>query len=173
MAGNPIAAISLAGVVVLIVAMTQVAFVVVDHWSERDIELRSSLVFRSIRDSVKRGLELKPEFSLKAYFERLAEDERLLALGYCDAEGKLLYATRDMPKSVKCPEKGALHGDSYYRTTEDRRPISVAIFPLAVGDGGGELLVLHDLTFTQRRAHEAELYMALALVGVAGGLGLL
>ena len=87
MASNPIAAVSLAGVVVLIVAMTQVAFVVVDHWSERDIELRSSLVFRSIRDSVKRGLELKPDFSLGPYFERLAEDERLLALGYCDGEG--------------------------------------------------------------------------------------
>ena len=173
MASNPIAAVSLAGVVVLIVAMTQVAFVVVDHWSERDIELRSSLVFRSIRDSVKRGLELKPDFSLGPYFERLAEDERLLALGYCDGEGKLLYATRDMPKAVNCPEKGAVHGDSFYRITDAGRPISVAVFPLAASDGGGELLVLHDLTFTQRRAHEAELYMALALVGVAGGLGLL
>jgi trehalose 6-phosphate synthase len=173
MASNPIAAISLAGVVVLIVAMTQVAFVVVDHWSERDIELRSSLVFRSIRESVKQGLELKPQFTLGPYFEQLAEDERLLALGYCDAEGKLLYGTRDMPKPVKCPDKSTLRGDSYYRITDNGRPISVAVFPLAAGDGGGELLVLHDLSFTQRRAHEAELYMALALVGVAGGLGLL
>jgi len=173
MAKNPIVGLSLAGVIVVIVAMTQVAFVVVDHWSQRDIELRSSLVFRSIHDSVARGLEIKPKFTLQPYFEELAEDERLLALGYCDADGVLRYATKDMPKSVKCSEKGTLHSDSYYRTTYHGRPVSVAEFPLSEKEGGGELLVLHDLTFIQRRAHEAELYMALALVGVAVGLGLL
>ncbi|HXT08252.1 MAG TPA: trehalose-6-phosphate synthase [Roseiarcus sp.] len=173
MAKNPIVGLSLAGVIVVIVAMTQVAFVVVDHWSQRDIELRSSLVFRSIHDSVARGLEIKPEFTLQPYFEELAEDERLLALGYCNADGVLRYATKDMPKSVKCPEKGSLRGDSYYRVTYHGRPVSVAEFPLPDKEGGGELLVLHDLTFIQKRAHEAELYMALALVGVAAGLGLL
>ena len=32
---------------------------------------------------------------------------------------------------------------------------------------------MHDLSFIDRRAHEAEFYMALALIGVAAGLGLL
>jgi len=173
MVSNPIAAVSLAGVIVLIIAMTQIAFVVVDQWSERDVEVRSSLVFRAIRDSVKRGLEVKPQFTLGPYFEQLADDERLLALGYCDAEGKLLYATRNMPKSVTCPDAAAVRGDSFFRLSEGGRPIGVAVLPLTANDGGGELLVLHDLTVTQRRAHEAELYMALALIGVAGGLGLL
>jgi len=175
MAGNPIVGLSLAGVIVVIVAMTQVAFVVVDHWSERDIELRSSLVFRSIHDSVVRGLEIKPQFKLGPYFEELAEDERILALGYCDAQGKLRYATKDMPKSVACPgpETNAVRGDSFYRTSYRGHPVSVAVFPLAEKEGGGQLLVLHDLTFIQQRAQEAELYMALALVGVAVGLGLL
>ena len=67
MVSNPIAAVSLAGVIVLIVAMTQIAFVVVDQWSERDIEVRSSLVFRSIRDSVKRGLAVKLQFASEVY----------------------------------------------------------------------------------------------------------
>jgi len=172
MVSNPIAAVSLAGVIVLIIAMTQIAFVVVDQWSERDIEVRSSLVFRSISDSVKHGLEVKPKFTLGPYFEQLADDERLLALGYCDGDGKLLYATRNMPKSVTCPD-ATVRGDSFFRLSDGGRPISVAVFPLPAGEGGGELLVLHDLTVTQRRAHDAELYMALALIGVAGGLGLL
>ncbi len=173
MGRNPIVGIAFAGVVVVIVAMTQVAFVVVDHWSERDIELRSSLVFRSIRNNVVRGLEVKPQFLLGPYFEQLSEDERLLALGYCDPEGNLKYATKDMPAQIKCPLKDRAQADSYYRITDSGRPISVAVFPLGAKEGGGELLVLHDLTFIQRRAHEAELYMALALVGVAAGLGLL
>jgi trehalose 6-phosphate synthase len=173
MAGNPIVSLSLVGVIVVIIAMTQVAFVVVNHWSQRDIELRSSLVFRSIHDSVARGLEAKPQFLLGPYFEQLAEDERLLALGYCDADGQLHYATKGMPKQVKCPEPGLVRTDSYFRTNDEGRPVSVAVFPLSSKDGGGELLVLHDLTFIQKRAQEAELYMALALVGVAAGLGLL
>ena len=173
MASNPIVGLSLAGVIVVIVAMTQVAFVVVDHWSERDIELRSGLVFHSIHESVVRGMEVQPQFKLGPYFEALAEDERILALGYCDAGGQLRYATKDMPKSVTCPEKGSVRGDTYYRTSYRGHPVSVAVFPLAEKEGGGQLLVLHDLTFIQRRAEEAELYMALALVGVAVGLGLL
>ena len=62
-----------------------------------------------------------------------------------------------------------MHGDSFLRVSENGRPISVAVFPLPVGEGGGDLLVLHDLTVTQRRAHEAELYMALALSASPAG----
>ena len=67
-ARNPIVGLSLVGVIVVIIAMTQVAFVVVDHWSERDIELRSSLVFRSIHDSVVRGLEDRAHVQARTLF---------------------------------------------------------------------------------------------------------
>ncbi len=170
---NRLALMALAAVVVVIVAMTQVASVVVDHWSQRDIELRSHLVFRSIHESIVAGLAAKPATDLTPFFERLAEDERLLALGYCDPEGHLVYATKEMPKAVKCPGEPRTKVDTYYRLREDDRPIGVAVFPIATAEGGGDLLVVHDLTYIARRAREAQFYMALALVGVAGGLALL
>ncbi len=39
---SPTALVIMINFVVIIIGMTQLAFVVVDHWSERDIELRSS-----------------------------------------------------------------------------------------------------------------------------------
>jgi trehalose 6-phosphate synthase len=170
---NRIAWLSLAGVAIIIVAMTHIAFMIVDHWSERDIELRSRLVFRSVRQNlIWRMAENKTE-ALGPYFENLAEDERLLALGLCDRHGKLVYATKEMPQEVKCPEQTAVKTDFFGRFHLDSRPVSVAVFPLPEKDGGGDLLILHDLTFIERRAHEAEFYMALALIGVASGFALL
>ena len=172
MALSPTAVVIMINFVVIIIGMTQLAFVVVDHWSERDIELRSSLVFRSIDEATLRGLNVEPQSKLGPYFQRLVEDERLLALGYCDADGELRYATREMPAAVKCPVN-QVRVDSYYRISDRGRPISVGVFPILVKDVGGELLVLHDLSFVLQRAHEAQLYMALALVIVAAALAIL
>ena len=172
MALSPTAVVIMINFVVIIIGMTQLAFVVVDHWSERDIELRSSLVFRSIDEATLRGLNVEPQSKLGPYFQRLVEDERLLALGYCDSDGELRYATREMPAAVKCPVN-QVRVDSYYRISDRGRPISVGVFPILVKDVGGELLVLHDLSFVLQRAHEAQLYMALALVVVAAALAIL
>lgn len=173
MPANRFALLALAAVVVVIAAMTQVAFVIVDHWSQRDIELRSQLVFRSIHEIVVAGLAAKPETDLTPFFERLAQDERLLALGYCDPQGRLLYATKELPKTVKCPSERHGEFDAYFRLRKDGRPIGVAVFPILASEGGGDLLVVHDLTYVAHRAREAQFYMALAMMGVAGGLALL
>ncbi len=130
------------------------------------------LVFRSIDEATLRGLDLEPQSKLGAYFERLVEDERLLALGFCDSEGKLRYATKEMPAEIKCPAN-PVHVDSYYRISDRGRPVSVGVFPIQVKDVGGVVLVLHDLSFVLQRAHEAQLYMALALAVVAAALGIL
>ena len=100
---NRYALLGLASVAIVIVAMTQVASVVVDHWAQRDVELRSGLVFRSIRTSVIAGLTTKPATDLTPYFEGLAEDERLLALGYCDPGGRLRYATKEDARDGEMP----------------------------------------------------------------------
>ena len=37
--------------------------------------------------------------NLTPYFEYLAEDEKLVALGFCDEAGKLHYATKLLPEA--------------------------------------------------------------------------
>ena len=167
------ALLALAALLVIIAAMTQMASVIIDEWSQRDIELRARLVFRSIRERVAVGLASKRESDLQPFFERLAEDERLLALAYCDNRGHLLYPTKELPSALRCPGPPIPKVDTFNVIREGGRSISVAEFPLSTTGNDGSLLVVHDLTYIARRAHEAEFYVALALVGVAGGLGLL
>ena len=34
--------------------------------------------------------------------DRITEDERILALGFCLQSGELLFATKEMPPSLRC-----------------------------------------------------------------------
>ena len=165
--------LGLAAVAVLIAAMIQMASVIVDEWSQRDVELRARLVFRSIHERVVAGLAAKAAGAdLKPFFEQLVEDERLQALAFCDPDGGMLYATKDMPSSVHCPKAPLPKVDTFNVLHDQEPPIAIALFPLAAKEGEGSLLVVHDLSFIDQRAHEAEFYMALALIGVAAGLAL-
>ena len=166
--------LGLAAVAVLIAALTQMASVIVDEWSQRDVELRARLVFRSIHERVVAGLAAKAAGAdLKPFFEQLVEDERLQALAFCDPDGGMLYATKDMPSAAHCPEPPLPKVDTFKVLHDEEPPIALAFFPLSSKEAEGSLLVVHDLSFIERRAHEAEFYMALALIGVAAGLGLL
>ncbi len=166
--------LALAAAAVLIAAMTQMASVIVDEWSQRDVELRARLVFRSIHERVVAGLAAKAAGAdLEPFFEQLVEDERLLALGFCDPEGRMAYATKEMPSAAQCPKPPLPKVDTFKVLHDEEPPIALAVFPLSAKEPEGSVLVVHDISFIERRAHEAEFYMALALVGVAAGLGLL
>jgi trehalose 6-phosphate synthase len=145
----------------------------VEGWSQRDIELRARLVFRSIRDQVVIGIAVKPDFDLIPFFERLTEDERILALGFCTDQGQLRYATKLLPKLVTCRTIKRAKTDTFATVSDAGKRIHVSAFPITAATATGHLLVLHDLSYIDDRAREARLYSVLALVGVATGLGLL
>ncbi|WP_163312254.1 hypothetical protein, partial [Enterobacter cloacae] len=69
--------IVLAGLVVAFVPLSQS---LIERWSQRDLELRSGLVFQSIRDRVEQAMSGQPA-DLAPLFERFTSDERILALG--------------------------------------------------------------------------------------------
>lgn len=170
---NPLiryAAIAIAAVVTMLAAVVPVASVIVEGWSQRDVELRSRLVFRSVRDQVIVGLAAKPAFELAPFFERLSEDERILGLAFCDDRGVLMHTTRAHPKSVDCKSVPLRKVDTFATIPDAERRIQVSTFPLTSGGVSGHLLVMHDLTYVDERAREARLYSILAVVGVAIGL---
>ena len=157
----------------MIVALAPLASVMVEGWSQRDIELSARLVFRSIRDQVTVGIAAKPDFDLIPFFERLAEDERILALGFCSEQGQLRYPTKLLPKSVTCERVRRGKTDTFATVSEAGRRIHVSAFPITAGTVTGHLLVLHDLAYIDERVKEARFYSVLALVGIAASLGLL
>src|SRR5262245_64141981 len=84
-----------------IITVTPLMTTIVEGWSRRDVELRSRLVFRSIEDRVTNAISVAGSSELTSYFEHLAEDEKLIALGFCDESGKLTNATKLLPKTLK------------------------------------------------------------------------
>jgi trehalose 6-phosphate synthase len=78
-----------------------------------------------------------------------------------------------LPKSLRCEDlpQGAVETFSTLRTDQGRYLVS--LFPIAAGEKKGQVVLLHDLTFVDARARQARIYLALALIGVAAGLGLL
>jgi trehalose 6-phosphate synthase len=173
---NPLARYALLGLLaagMVIAALTLLAAVMVEDWSQRDIDLRSRLVFRSIRDQVAMAMTARPDIDLAQVFERITEDERILALGFCTAQGQLRDATKEFPKSVTCDSVKRTRSSTFATVTDSGRRLHISSFPITVAASTGHLLVLHDLAYIDERTSEARLYTLLALVGVTSGLGLL
>ena len=173
---NPLARYALLGLFaagIVIAALTLLAAVMVEDWSQRDIDLRSRLVFRSIRDQVAMAMTAKSDIDLAQVFERITEDERILALGFCTAQGQLRYATKEFPKSVTCDRIRRTQSNTFATVTDSGHRIHISSFPITVAASTGHLLVLHDLAYIDERTSEARLYTLFALVGVTSGLGLL
>ena len=157
----------------MIAAFAPLASVVIEGWSRHDVELRARLVFRSIRDQVANGIAAKPDFDLIPFFERLAEDERILALAFCTSDGHMRYATKQLPPSVTCTSLRRDKTDTFAIVRDAGHRVHVSSFPITAGPVVGHLLVLHDLSYIDERAATARFYSVLALMGVAAGLGLL
>jgi trehalose 6-phosphate synthase len=162
-----------AAILLIIITVTPLMTTIVEGWSRRDVELRSRLVFRSIEDRVTNAISVAGSSDLTSYFEHLAEDEKLIALGFCDESGKLTNATKLLPKTLKCEDLPQGAGESFSTLRTDSGRYLVSVFPITAGEKKGHVVLLHDLNFVDDRAREARLYLTLALIGVAVGLSLL
>jgi trehalose 6-phosphate synthase len=167
------AALAIAGAVLLILAIAPTTSSVVRRWSERDVELRSHLVFNSIRDQVAQGLANAAGADLVPFFERLTQDERLLALGYCGEDGRLEHATRHMPKGVACVGSEQAKGRIFTTVSDGGQRLLIGAFPLPAGARRGHLLILHDLGFIGDRVSSARFQAAVSIVAIILGVGLL
>jgi trehalose-6-phosphate synthase len=168
------AAVGLAAVILILVAVTPLVTVIVESWSRRDVELRSRLVFRSIEDRVANAVSVTGGTSrIVPYLDRLAEDGKLVAVGFCDEEGKLQFSTTIVPKDLDCRQLPRQKEETFANLRIDGRRYLVSVFPIKAGDRRGHVVLLHDFFFVDQRAREAQFYVGLALIGIAAGLGLL
>src|SRR5262249_47925241 len=136
-----------------------------------DVEVRSRLIFNSIKDQVAVGLAAGGGANLVSFLERLTEDEQLLALGFC-RDGALEHATKDMPKSMSCDGLARITSTAFVTTYSAGHRLLVGVFPMNAGLTRGHLVILHDLTFVAERVSQARFYTALAVIIGVVGVGL-
>ncbi len=158
--------------VILIVAIGSLSSMIIRGWIQRDMDMRAERIYRSIRDQAAAS-GASDNGALRRVMGQIAEDERILGLGLCAANGKLAIATPDMPVNFDCRMFASQHSAGFNLTTPMGDRVRVSSFPLIVGAEPGRLLVAHDLGVIARRKHAAEIYVATALVTMAMGFAIL
>src|SRR4051812_42357013 len=107
--------LSLRFLIPLVVALAAIAYGVVPlvdqftlKWFLRDLDTRASVIAKASQDqlvtAVQQGDARK---NVLKFFDRIIEDERVYAVGFCDAAGRLRYATSLFPAAeVHCRAGG-------------------------------------------------------------------
>ena len=160
-----LAALVVVAASILLIAPFATSFV--ERWTQRDVELRASLVFNSIRDELETLLVKDDTRKIDDLFDRLASDERLLAVGYCDDAGRLRYRSKLMPTEFSCGKIAEANGEGVSVGSLASNPVIIASFPVAGAGANGHLVLIHDMTFAEHRTAQAQIWITVALVGLA------
>jgi trehalose 6-phosphate synthase len=95
------------------------------------------------------------------------QGERIYALGFCDRAGKLLYSTSPFPSQVRCTPSDKPEPRNFVIELSDG-PLHVSASPVA-SDGTvlGQLLVVNDMSFVQRRSEDTKKYVLVLFAAIA------
>ena len=72
-------------------------------WFVRDLDLRSNLMVGTMERPLADLVATNSKNKIRAYFTRIAQDERLYAIGFCNRENRLLYETPILPRRRGVP----------------------------------------------------------------------
>ncbi|MBM3952762.1 MAG: trehalose-6-phosphate synthase [Rhodospirillales bacterium] len=160
----------LAVLAVTAAVLTPAADRLIIRWFRYDVEMRSRLIFNSIQESLSALAQRKAWREMDVLFERIATDERVMAIGWCDGAGRLQRANKAWPKQFGCVETGADREPLFRSEIYERGTVLRAAFRLSGEDPAlGRLLILHDMSFAVGRSFDARLYLTgfLVLLGLA------
>ena len=150
------------------------------RWFVRDVDARSALIANALSDSVADALLAQRTTRLKRLLNRTAQDDRVFAVGICDTNGRLVEKTNIFPAEFACdqalllaetPEpRLELAGGPLYisahpvmsqapSSTEVKSTIEYDVESVLVG----YLILLHDLSFIDRRSEDTKRYLITSL----------
>ena len=148
------AAVGLVFVAVLILAASPFATSFMKQWSRTDVETRSKLVFNVASENLSELLAKHDSRSLSALFERIAEDKKVLAVGFCDAHHKLRYPTKLMPAGFSCDKTERWDSDSVLAIREHGHDLLISAFRVPSADG--QFIIVNDLNFAKERGAQIQ-----------------
>jgi trehalose-6-phosphate synthase len=143
-------------------------------WFRADVDMRAQLVANSMTATLSGLVEQSDRRALREYLNTITADERLLAVVVCRADGTLVYETERTPDAITCALTLGVgeRGGRYLQLKSGS--VEVSAFSLEAANREPiRLLIVHDLSFIDRRQSTARNYV-LALAGViASALALL
>jgi trehalose 6-phosphate synthase len=159
--------LSLRFVLPLIVVLAIMAYVLlplVDEltlsWFKRDLDTRSSLVGITIQDGLIPLVQNKERIHIIKLFDRAIQDERLLAMGFCNLDGKVIYKTKLFPSFLSTDEL-SLEADGTGKVFNEPGG-AIHVSSIVIGDDKqsyGHLILVHDMSFIKRRSASTKQYI--------------
>ena len=174
--------LSLRFVVPLALALAAIAYAVVPlvdrltfQWFVRDLESRGALIAQTAQEPLAelmrepRGARAR----VQRYFERIMQGERIFAIGLCDRTGHLAFVSPAYPQAAHCPPADQKESRSWVLQLKDG-PLHVSANPL-VSDAGplGNLMIVHDMSFVERRSADTKKYVLWLFAGIAAVVALI
>lgn len=167
--------LSLRFIIPLVVALTLLAFAVLPlveklslRWFVRDLDIRSRMIASSMREPLEEFLATENRAKIRALFLRAAQDERLLAIGYCNGEGELAYRTPGFPTALACPPPNPSLRESTMVSKLPQGAVHISAHALFLeGKPSGWLVLVHDMSFAEHRSAETRKYI-IALFAALG-----
>jgi trehalose 6-phosphate synthase len=144
------------------------------RWFVNDMDMRSNLIASAIRDSIQDSLITGSKAKTLKLFNEIIRDERLYALGFCDASGGKPIATRPFPAEIGCADLDRFSDASRKLLESDKGPLHVAVVGIeADGSRLGSLVLVHDMSFVQRRSEETKRYVFFFFIGLGAIVSLI
>ena len=164
--------LSLRFIIPLALALGAIAYGVVPlvdeltlKWFVHDLDIRAKLVATAAQEPLVEMLTDKSRDKVRlehvqAYFDRMLQDERLYAMGFCDAAGKLVYRTATLPPGIGCGYPGPSVDDRGVVVKLHGGPLHVVTTPiLENGSRLGDMIIVHDMSFVERRSADTRKYI--------------
>ena len=174
--------LSLRFIVPLALALAAIAYAVVPlvdrltlQWFVRDLDIRTTLITNAIQEPLHDFVREGSRTRVLRFFERIITDERLFAIGFCDPGRKMIYRTAAFPASIGCA------GDSPEAVVAESRLVNLQRGPIHVaihraeseGAAYGYLVLVHDMSFVQRRSDDTKKYVFYLFAAIAAIVSLI
>lgn len=173
--------LSLRFIIPLVLALAAIAYAVVPlvdrltlRWFVHDMDMRSNLIASAIHDSIQDSLSSGSKTRTLKLFNEVIQDERLYALGFCGASGGTQIATKTFPAEIGCANLDRFADPSKRLLQSNKGPLHVAVVALDTsGTRLGDLVLVHDMSFVQRRSEETKRYVFFFFIGLGAVVSLI
>ncbi len=144
------------------------------RWFARDLDMRGALVASALSESIEDALQQGRDGRVQSLLNRAVQDERLIAVGLCGDDGQLLQRTAGYPTTLSCSAAEQTAGQREPLLRVSGGAMQVGQYPVeSQGRRIGNLILLHDLSFIDRRSQDTRQYLIILIVVLGAVMALI